>query len=162
MQSFKGPLWDLEALLLWVSKVPVNADTQQIRCDAGTPCGPCSKRDRSSACLYLESSRRDGPRKRQRISPLPTPSTDDVSPALEASPLGRSHAGHGVDVQLEIDPNLSSAVTETANTTPTPEPGLSGSRQTESRMLFSSKGEKRMFALAHTQTRPRTEYQTGS
>lgn len=120
----------------------------KIRCDAATPCGPCLKRERTSACVYLESSR-----KRQKTthhhnqaepSPLPTPSLDDTSPQFDTnSPAASSHVApiQPIDASLPV----SHAPTVTATTTPTPEPGNSASRLTQSRMLLSSKGEKCMI-----------------
>lgn len=115
----------------------------KIRCDAGTPCGPCLKRERTSACVYLESSRKrqkTSHHEQQTTSPLPTPSLDDTSPLFETSPP-RIQPIQPIEGPLSI----SNAPTLTATTTPTPEPGHSGSRTTQSRMLLSSKGEKCMF-----------------
>lgn len=112
----------------------------KIRCDAATPCGPCLKRERTSACVYLESSRKRQKTSHQQTSPLPTPSLDDTSPQFEASP---GEIGHIQPIQpIDASLSVSNAPTVTATTTPTPEPGHSGSRTTQSRMLLSSKGEK--------------------
>lgn len=108
----------------------------KIRCDAASPCGPCCKRERTSACVYLESSR-----KRQKTSPFPTPSIGDTSPQFANTPITTHHVAP--IEPLDVPPVASTAPTVTANTTPTPEPGLSASRLTQSRMLLSSKGEKR-------------------
>ncbi|KAF2160630.1 hypothetical protein M409DRAFT_70365 [Zasmidium cellare ATCC 36951] len=110
----------------------------KIRCDAATPCGPCLKRERTSACVYLESSRKR--QKTSQNSPLPTPSLDDTSPQFEGSPAETSDIVRVQPIGTSLPASNAPAVT--ATTTPTPEPGHSASRTTESRMLLSSKGEK--------------------
>lgn len=120
----------------------------KIRCDAATPCGPCLKRERMSTCVYLESSR-----KRQKTthqdSPLPTPGLDDTSPRFETSPAKSSHAAPVQPIGTSVP--VSNFATVTATTTPTPEPGNSASRLTQSRMLLSSKGEKCMLSAIDPQ-----------
>lgn len=122
----------------------------KIRCDAGTPCGPCLKRERISACVYLESSR-----KRQKTnhnhmdtSPFPTPSIEDASPQFEDISPGAQHVHPVAPVApvmpAEVRAIASTAATTTNTTTSTPEPGKDSSRLTQSRMLLSSKGEKCM------------------
>ncbi|EME81416.1 uncharacterized protein MYCFIDRAFT_140761, partial [Pseudocercospora fijiensis CIRAD86] len=134
------------------AKACLPCKASKIRCDAASPCGPCLKRERTSACVYLDSSR-----KRQKTSSVPTPSLEDTSPQYDPRLLELNHAH-------DTGPNLSSADaadhgsmqgappadrpqagrgTATGSTTrsATPEPGKT-SRQTQSRLLLSSKGEK--------------------
>ncbi|EME42350.1 hypothetical protein DOTSEDRAFT_175363 [Dothistroma septosporum NZE10] len=130
------------------AKACLPCKASKIRCSAGTPCGPCLKRERISACIYLESSR-----KRQKTShiqtetsPFPTPSIEDASPQLDAS-AGAQRVPPVAPVApfepTEVRP-VASVVPSSVNTTTTstPEPGKDSSRLTQSRMLLSSKGEK--------------------
>ncbi|KAM3413807.1 hypothetical protein BST61_g10490 [Cercospora zeina] len=130
--------------------VPCKAS--KIRCNAATPCGPCLKRERIDACVYLESSR-----KRQKTSPFPTPSVEDASPrydprleeASQTAPHGRSksgaeHVAPTANMQAHNGTTSRAPTGTGTHTSPsnTPEPGKDASRMTQSRMLLSSKGEK--------------------
>lgn len=121
--------------------------------DAGTPCGPCSKRERINACVYLEPSR-----KRQKTSPPATPSVEDASPQFDprlehitrdnntnSKSTGNVVAFESAGVAARrgthsADPTATGSSNSPTNT---PEPGQAPSRMTQSRMLLSSKGEKR-------------------
>ncbi|KAI5363670.1 hypothetical protein Slin15195_G093230 [Septoria linicola] len=127
--------------------VPCKAS--KIRCDAGVPCGPCLKRERIDACVYLESAR-----KRQKTSPLPTPSVEDASPRYDPRLEDDSQHGRSKTTVVPFAPIASmlpanglqsrAATVTGTHTSPsnTPEPGKDASRMTQSRMLLSSKGEK--------------------
>ncbi|EED22426.1 C6 transcription factor, putative [Talaromyces stipitatus ATCC 10500] len=116
------------------SKACLPCQVSKIRCDSQTPCTSCLRRDRTSACIYVESHRRRRPRTHRthelRFAPFNHRAAGSPgSPRLRTSNEFATRNPEGND-----DAEATQSVSEA--------PSVQSPECTESRLLLSSKGEK--------------------
>jgi hypothetical protein len=116
------------------SKACLPCQASKIRCDSQTPCISCVRRDRSSACTYIESHRRRLPRVRRtgevRFASFSSSANGPPAPVRIRTPNEPTNRSPEGNEDIEVTNSISEA------------PLVQSPECTESRLLLSSKGEK--------------------
>lgn len=124
------------------SKACLPCQASKIRCDSQTPCMSCVRRDRSAACIYVETHRRRLPRARR---------TGEVRFTSFSSPTNGTPASGRARTHNELTSRSPEASGGTEPTSSILEaPSVQSPECTESRLLLSSKGEKGRITLKWT------------